>query len=80
MESEVHGPSQIGEVDGTSEDIRVGRVGREIVEGGEESACVCERVRVRKRVKLELRNEKDVENASRKEREKGKGKEKGKRK
>ena len=33
MESEVHGPSQIGEADGTSADIRVGREG---AEGGEE--------------------------------------------
>ena len=38
MESEVHGPSQIGEADDTSADIRVGRVGREMVEGG---VCVC---------------------------------------
>jgi hypothetical protein len=56
MESEVHGPSQIGEVDGTSADIRVGR---ERVESGEKSVCVCvwERVCgcVRKILRLRVR-------------------------
>jgi hypothetical protein len=48
MESEVHGPSQIGEVDGTSADIRVGRMGRacrEGVEGEEKSVEGGDRLR-----------------------------------